>query len=179
MRDLRELTDEALAEVYGSGDEDTQAAVLREAARRDRKSAQTERDKARWAAVNAAWQDWSNAQISAAEHECRGHLLNKAGKAAGVNVWSLWSGPASRAMRYASEELREFWQKHPRLTVSDFRAQMRAAQQAERDEARQPRHQVGKARSGWYVEDTRTGAVWAGMVHAGARQLADRLNLSA
>lgn len=43
-----------------------------------------------------------------------------------------------------------------------------------------PRYQVRKAtHGGWYVVDTRTGAVWTGMVHAGARQLADRLNRTA
>ncbi|MDX2532301.1 hypothetical protein [Streptomyces scabiei] len=39
-----------------------------------------------------------------------------------------------------------------------------------------PRYQIRKARSGWYVYDTHTGTVWAGLAHAGARQLADRLN---
>jgi hypothetical protein len=38
------------------------------------------------------------------------------------------------------------------------------------------RYQVRKARSGWSVHDTATGAVWTGLVHVGARQLADRLN---
>ena len=39
-----------------------------------------------------------------------------------------------------------------------------------------PRYRTGKARSGWYVIDTKTGTVWAGLVQVGARQLADRLN---
>jgi hypothetical protein len=40
-----------------------------------------------------------------------------------------------------------------------------------------PRYRIGKARSGWFVEDTRTGgAVMTGMVQVGARQVADRLN---
>jgi hypothetical protein len=38
------------------------------------------------------------------------------------------------------------------------------------------RYQVRKARSGWNVHDSVTGAVWTGMVRVGARQLADRLN---
>ena len=42
-----------------------------------------------------------------------------------------------------------------------------------------PRYKVLKARSGWYVLDTRTGRVWTGMVRGGARQLADRLNRTA
>lgn len=39
-----------------------------------------------------------------------------------------------------------------------------------------PRYRTGKARSGWYVYDTKTGATWTGLVRVGARQLADRLN---
>lgn len=38
------------------------------------------------------------------------------------------------------------------------------------------RYRIRKARSGWYVIDTRTGTVWTGLVQVGARQLADRLN---
>lgn len=38
------------------------------------------------------------------------------------------------------------------------------------------RYRIIKLRSGWGVEDTRTGAVWTGMVHVGAVQPADRLN---
>lgn len=39
-----------------------------------------------------------------------------------------------------------------------------------------PRYQTSKARSGWYVLDTQTGAVRTGFTQAGARQLADHLN---
>lgn len=39
------------------------------------------------------------------------------------------------------------------------------------------RYQAKKAlHGGWYVEDTRTGAMWPGMVQVGARQLADHFN---
>jgi hypothetical protein len=125
MQDLRSLTDDELAEVYGSGDEAVQTAVLREAARRDRKAAQTACDKERWAAVQAQWMEWAQAQFVAAETACRGYLLNKAGRSAGVDPWSLWSGPVSHARRYASEELMEFWATNPRLTVSQFREELR------------------------------------------------------
>jgi hypothetical protein len=127
MQNLRSLTDNQLAEVYSDGDEATQAAVLREAARRDRKDAQTARDKARWAAVNDQWMSWAEAQFAAAEAECRGYLLNKAGQAEGMTPWTLWTGPAARATRYASEELLEFWDTHPRLTVSEYRNELRRA----------------------------------------------------
>lgn len=40
-----------------------------------------------------------------------------------------------------------------------------------------PRYRIHKARSGWYVYDTHTGApVQTGLIQAGARQLADHLN---
>jgi len=40
-----------------------------------------------------------------------------------------------------------------------------------------PRYQIRKAtHGGWYVYDTRTGAMWPGMVHVGAIQLAAHLN---
>jgi hypothetical protein len=43
-----------------------------------------------------------------------------------------------------------------------------------------PRYRIRKARSGWYILDTRTGGVpQAGLVHAGALHLCDRLNRSA
>lgn len=35
---------------------------------------------------------------------------------------------------------------------------------------------TGKARSGWYVENTLTGAIYTGLVHVGALSLADHLN---
>jgi hypothetical protein len=41
------------------------------------------------------------------------------------------------------------------------------------------RYQVMKARSGWYVLDTQTGATWTGLVRVGACQFADRLNRAA
>jgi len=127
MRNLRNVADEELAELYGNGDEAMQAAVLAEATRRDRKSAQTARDKARWAAVHAEWQVWAHAQFTAAENETRGYLLNREGVAAGMEPWSLWTGSLAHAMRYASEELQEFWTKNPRLTVSAFREELRKA----------------------------------------------------
>jgi len=41
------------------------------------------------------------------------------------------------------------------------------------------RHQIRKAHASWYVIDTTTGRIWAGLTHPGARQLADRLNRAA
>lgn len=135
MQTLRSLTDDQLAEIHRNGDKATQAAALREAARRDRKEAQTAKDKARWAVVYQEWYLWAYAQFLAAEDECRGYLLNKGGRSAGMDPWGLWTGSAAHAQRYASEELLEFWSAQPRRTVSEFREALRASNRAEREQA--------------------------------------------
>jgi hypothetical protein len=52
----------------------------------------------------------------------RGVLRNKAGEVAGIPAAALFSGPESRARKYASRELLDYWQVHGRLTVADFKA---------------------------------------------------------
>jgi hypothetical protein len=47
-------------------------------------------------------------------------MLNKAGRAADVDERSLFTGPESRARRYASEELQNYWQDNPRPTAAYF-----------------------------------------------------------
>lgn len=128
---LRTLTDDELAAAYVTGDATTQAAVLAEAARRDRAEAAR---KAR-AAVRAEWAEGAHAQYLAAEAATNGYLLSREGQAAGIDPWALWAGPERVAMRYASEELREFWQTTPRLTVSAYRQQLADARRIARDEA--------------------------------------------
>jgi hypothetical protein len=59
-----------------------------------------------------------------AEAACRGHLLNAAGQAAGVDPESLWSGPAARAKKYGSPELLDYFRDNGRLTVQDFAASL-------------------------------------------------------
>jgi hypothetical protein len=60
----------------------------------------------------------------AAEAETRGHLLSPAGKRAGVTPRSLFDGPAARAHKYASEELRDFWRANGRLSLEDTKADL-------------------------------------------------------
>lgn len=47
-------------------------------------------------------------------------MLNRAGKAQDVDERSLFTGPESRARRYASEELLNHWASHPRPTSAYF-----------------------------------------------------------
>jgi hypothetical protein len=136
--DLRDHTDDALSDLLAqaltAGDETTAAAVESECNRRDRRDAQKARDKERWAATYAAWLHYAQAQWLQAEHATNGVLLNKAGDKAGINPRSLWSGSLAQARRYASEELLEFWQTHPRLTVSQYHRERRAERRAEREQ---------------------------------------------
>ncbi|HEY6275588.1 MAG TPA: hypothetical protein VIX86_04580 [Streptosporangiaceae bacterium] len=53
-----------------------------------------------------------------AESATKGNMLSKAGKAAGIDERSLFTGPESRARRYASEELLNHWQTHHRPTAA-------------------------------------------------------------
>ncbi|MFI6860179.1 phage minor capsid protein [Streptomyces sp. NPDC050421] len=55
-----------------------------------------------------------------AEDACRGYLLNKKAIADGIDPMSLFSGPARIAHARASDELREWWTKHGRLTQAEF-----------------------------------------------------------
>ncbi|WP_112273598.1 hypothetical protein [Lentzea terrae] len=56
-----------------------------------------------------------------AESDCRGQLLNRDGLAAGIDPAELFSGPASRARKYASEELRTWWGRHGRTTYAEWK----------------------------------------------------------
>jgi hypothetical protein len=116
----RALGDEELEAAYRTAADNEISAIVVEAARRDRRDAQAAADRAWWGRVSAEWHEFANAQYLAAEDECRGYLLSREGIRAGIDPWSLWSGSASRAMKYASEELRGFWDTHPRMTVSQY-----------------------------------------------------------
>lgn len=134
---LRSLTWDELAELGRACDDVTGAAIMAEATRRERlERAQAARD-----AERATWAEAAHAQYLAADAVCRGVLLSRQGKRAGVSEWSLWSGPEARAMKYASEELREFWYANPRVTVGKYRQQAssgRAAQREDTSTATQP-----------------------------------------
>lgn len=130
------MSDEQLARRYHDGDAATQAAVLREARYRDQRMAKHVRACERWSRFSSEWLDWAHSQYLAAEAECRGNLLNREGIAAGISPWSLWSGSASGAARYASEELRNFWATNPRVTVTEFREHARRGiRQAKEEES--------------------------------------------
>jgi hypothetical protein len=70
--------------------------------------------------ARAAFKDHAEQSFYDAEDVTRGHMLNKAGQAAGIDPRSLFTGAESRARKYASEDLLEYFERHGRLTLNDF-----------------------------------------------------------
>lgn len=76
-----------------------------------------------WQDMNHEYLQHVDYQYLAAVEATSGVLVNKAGRSAGVDGFDLFRGSTSRAQRYASEELLEFWKQNPRLTLSQFEKQ--------------------------------------------------------
>ncbi|WP_372659910.1 hypothetical protein [Amycolatopsis kentuckyensis] len=83
--------------------------------------------------ARAAFRDFVYDRYLAAEDETRGHLLNAAGQAAGVDPLSLFTGTSSRARKYASDELKLWWDNHGRITYDAYAADLLGDSQAARD----------------------------------------------
>lgn len=62
-----------------------------------------------------------------AEAATNGYMLTPAGKREGIDPWSLFTGPESRARKYASPELREWWDQHGRPTFADWQGMLLGA----------------------------------------------------
>ncbi|KOX16567.1 phage minor capsid protein 2 [Streptomyces sp. NRRL F-6491] len=64
-------------------------------------------------------------QVLAAEDYTRGNMLNRRARSAGVDPFSLFSGPAHVAYARASEDLIRFWEEvSPRVTLTEFTEQV-------------------------------------------------------
>ncbi|GHJ27008.1 hypothetical protein TPA0910_14410 [Streptomyces hygroscopicus subsp. sporocinereus] len=79
--------------------------------------------------ARALYDEYVYRQYLAADDACNGYLLNKKAKAAGVNPASLFSGPARIAYARASDELKEWWAEHGRLTQAEFVEQVTGREQ--------------------------------------------------
>ncbi|SDL73436.1 Phage minor capsid protein 2 [Nonomuraea maritima] len=73
--------------------------------------------------VRRLYDEWLEIHYVAAERYTRGVLVTAEGRRQGVDGRSLLSGPAARAMKWASDELKAWWEQHPRMTLTEFRAQ--------------------------------------------------------
>jgi len=76
-----------------------------------------------WRELRAEFDLYRENVYERATNATNGILLNREGRAAGIDSWSLFAGPRARAYRYASDELREWWATNRRLTVTEFMAQ--------------------------------------------------------
>ncbi|MCQ8829852.1 phage minor capsid protein [Streptomyces malaysiensis] len=79
------------------------------------------------------------AQLLAAEEATNGYLLSAKARADGVDPITLFSGPAHVAYARASEELKRWWQDHPRLTLAEYTEQITGVQNTAADTARKSR----------------------------------------
>ncbi|OII60868.1 phage capsid protein [Streptomyces sp. CC53] len=79
-----------------------------------------ERHRITRAEARALYDEYVYRQYLAAEDACRGYLLNKKAEAAGIRPETLFSGPARIAYARASDELKEWWKEHGRLTQAEF-----------------------------------------------------------
>lgn len=76
------------------------------------------------ALTRAAYKDDIRRRQVSAEGATNGYKLSPAGKKAGIDPYSLFTGPESRARKYASPELKEWWDQNGRPTAADFQAQL-------------------------------------------------------
>lgn len=82
-----------------------------------------ERALADWREARAAFDDYLLSAYEAAADACRDALVNAAGRAKGIDPMSLFMGNRARAYAYASEELIEWWETHPRVPFVEFERQ--------------------------------------------------------
>ena len=76
-------------------------------------------------ALRRSYDEYTHLRYIEAEGATRGHMLNPAGRQAGIDPVELFSGPTARARRYASEDLLRWWESQGgRTTYTQFRAQV-------------------------------------------------------
>lgn len=136
--DLRNITDDdLLAQYEASMDNGEIAAIVAEMDRRERAARKARRDRARREAIRAEYAIAQHAAYLAADAECRGNLVSKAGIKKGItDEHALWTGRESAARKYASEELCEWWDANGRLTIGEYTRQRARENRIAREEYR-------------------------------------------
>lgn len=71
----------------------------------------------------ADFEDYRLAEYARAEDACRGALLNRRGRDAGLDALDLFMGNEARAQAYASDELKEWWRDNGRPTFQRWAEQ--------------------------------------------------------
>lgn len=86
----------------------------------DRREAAERRARGRRVTRDDEYRAYLEAEFIAAERRTRGNMLNRAGVDAGIDERSLWSAPEARVKKYASPELRAYFEDHPRVSRAEF-----------------------------------------------------------
>lgn len=81
------------------------------------------------AEARAMYEEYVYRQYLAAEDATNGYLLTAKARTAGVNAAALFSGPARIAYAHATDELKEWWAQHGRLTQAEFVEQVTGREQ--------------------------------------------------
>jgi hypothetical protein len=110
---------DAYAEVHGVSDDELRRQELNAALDINRRSGET-----REQAVRRLYAEWVHLQYLAAERATSGHVLTSEAEARGIDPISLFSGPAARARKWASEDLKRWWADNGRVTYTEWRADM-------------------------------------------------------
>lgn len=84
-----------------------------------------------WRECRAEYDDTLYAQFNAAEEATNGAMLNARGREKGIDPFTLFMGNETRARAYASEELIEHWETHPRTTFAKFERKWQQQREAE------------------------------------------------
>lgn len=99
---------QVVAEITRRDESAKKAVARKERARRRREDAESE------------YRDEVYRQWLSAEAATNGVMLNKRGRAAGIDERTLFTGPESRVRAYASPELVEYFEYHPRPTRASW-----------------------------------------------------------
>lgn len=91
---------------------------------------------AQYRAMRESYDEAVAAQYDAAMTDTNGYMVNRPGLAAGIESAELFRGSASRAYKYASDELVEFWQQTPRLSLAAYERAWLRSQEEEHESYR-------------------------------------------
>jgi hypothetical protein len=102
------------------GSDEAAAELIAAAERQDRRGSPDGPERITRAQARVLYSEYVYRQYLDAEDDLRGVLLNARARARGVHPESLFSGPAHVAYANASDELKEWWAAHGRLTQAEF-----------------------------------------------------------
>lgn len=94
--------------------------VTRELERREHRDHAREMKRINRSNKDEEYRLYLEGQWVAAEEATRGNMTNKKGRARGIDPRSLWTANDATRARYASEELRAYWDAHPIVTRREF-----------------------------------------------------------